>query len=417
MILARCPACGTTFRVHPEQLQARGGRVRCGQCKHAFNALDSRIGEESATTTDQPSAPSESPAAAGDAPDRTLFVLEEKAPAPLAASSNAAGWHDEPPASEAAEGLSAGHPEDSADRLDAIPDTTNFVAGEWPEVEIDTFADADLRPEPADSPDDAAIVFDPQPGWPSATDLDLTPPAPEPIPKTHLDFDALLRKQDPGDPTAALTRVIDTEAGSAGTGLSPSPFHAPPAPRPAEAAEAGLAEPDEDRDGIASRQEAASLALRQAVWAAAATFLGLALLAQGILIFRSDIAQSSPPLRPFMESLCAGLGCDLPLPRDAAEIAIESSDIQPDASREAFFMLHATLRNRADFPQAYPHLEVTLTDARDRALVRRVLTPPEWLPAGTPREAFPAKREVAARVGFEAPGVAAAGYRVYAFYP
>ena len=43
MILARCPACGTTFRVRPEQLQARAGRVRCGQCNHAFNALEARV--------------------------------------------------------------------------------------------------------------------------------------------------------------------------------------------------------------------------------------------------------------------------------------------------------------------------------------------------------------------------------------
>ena len=122
-------------------------------------------------------------------------------------------------------------------------------------------------------------------------------------------------------------------------------------------------------------------------------------------------------VRPALESLCAGLGCELPLPRHAADIAIESSDIQPDASREAYFTLHATLRNRAAFQQAWPHVEITLTDARDKALVRRVLAPAQWLPADAPKEAFPTKGEVAIRVAFEAPGVAAAGYRVYAFYP
>ena len=134
-------------------------------------------------------------------------------------------------------------------------------------------------------------------------------------------------------------------------------------------------------------------------------------------MFRAEIVQSSPQMRPFMESLCTGLGCELPLPRDSAEIAIESSDIQPDAGREAFFTLHATLRNRADFQQAYPYLEITLTDARDKALVRKVLEPKEWLPASAPKDAFPAKRELVTRVSFEAPGVAAAGYRVYVFYP
>ena len=48
MILARCPACATTFRVRPEQLRARQGRVRCGQCQHAFNALETLVDEGSA---------------------------------------------------------------------------------------------------------------------------------------------------------------------------------------------------------------------------------------------------------------------------------------------------------------------------------------------------------------------------------
>lgn len=39
MILTRCPECGTTFRVHREQLQARGGLVRCGRCHAAFDGL------------------------------------------------------------------------------------------------------------------------------------------------------------------------------------------------------------------------------------------------------------------------------------------------------------------------------------------------------------------------------------------
>lgn len=44
-MLTRCPSCATHFRVTPEQLKARGGRVRCGQCQHVFNALDSLIEE------------------------------------------------------------------------------------------------------------------------------------------------------------------------------------------------------------------------------------------------------------------------------------------------------------------------------------------------------------------------------------
>lgn len=41
MMLTRCPTCSTAFRVTPEQLKARAGKVRCGHCKAVFNALES----------------------------------------------------------------------------------------------------------------------------------------------------------------------------------------------------------------------------------------------------------------------------------------------------------------------------------------------------------------------------------------
>ena len=36
----QCPECGTTFRVTAEVLRQAAGRVRCGGCRNAFNALD-----------------------------------------------------------------------------------------------------------------------------------------------------------------------------------------------------------------------------------------------------------------------------------------------------------------------------------------------------------------------------------------
>ena len=44
----RCPHCQTIFRVTPEQLKARAGKVRCGHCQSVFNALDSLLDEETA---------------------------------------------------------------------------------------------------------------------------------------------------------------------------------------------------------------------------------------------------------------------------------------------------------------------------------------------------------------------------------
>lgn len=60
MLTTNCPSCSTAFRVTPEQLKARAGKVRCGHCQAVFNALES--------LNDLPPAPAETQSAAADAP-------------------------------------------------------------------------------------------------------------------------------------------------------------------------------------------------------------------------------------------------------------------------------------------------------------------------------------------------------------
>jgi hypothetical protein len=139
--------------------------------------------------------------------------------------------------------------------------------------------------------------------------------------------------------------------------------------------------------------------------------------AQLALVYRQDLVQAVPATRPFIELLCANLGCDMSLPHDPRKISIEASDLNrlPDAS--GVYVLSATLTNRAEVAQAFPHLELTLTDATDRPVIRKVLTPAQWL-GHTPDEAgFAAGATRAIEVRFTAEDVSAAGYRLYAFYP
>ncbi|MDR1888833.1 MAG: zinc-ribbon domain-containing protein [Zoogloeaceae bacterium] len=50
MTQTRCPSCQTAFRVTPEQLLARGGKVRCGACQQIFNAGDYLLDAENPET-------------------------------------------------------------------------------------------------------------------------------------------------------------------------------------------------------------------------------------------------------------------------------------------------------------------------------------------------------------------------------
>ena len=55
MLLTTCPNCSAQFKVQPEQLNVRQGRVMCGRCRNVFNAFQSltRV-EESEAATDTP---------------------------------------------------------------------------------------------------------------------------------------------------------------------------------------------------------------------------------------------------------------------------------------------------------------------------------------------------------------------------
>jgi len=149
-----------------------------------------------------------------------------------------------------------------------------------------------------------------------------------------------------------------------------------------------------------------------------ALLLALVLAGQVVFHFRSEIAVSVPAVRPVLESLCRSLDVDLPLPRHVELVSIETSDLQADPARHNLLVLNASLRNRANYGQAYPSLELSLTDTADGAIARRVLRPAEYLPQNLLEgKIFAANADVAIRLWIEAKDISAAGYRLYVFYP
>lgn len=137
---------------------------------------------------------------------------------------------------------------------------------------------------------------------------------------------------------------------------------------------------------------------------------------QGLLHFRTELAVLAPEIRPALTMLGDAFGLDIGQPRRIELIGIETSDLSPDKDQPGRLQLTATLRNRAPFAQAWPHLELTLTDARDRPVLRRALAPAEYLPPA-PAKGFPARGEQAVQLVIELTDTTAAGYRLYLFYP
>lgn len=144
---------------------------------------------------------------------------------------------------------------------------------------------------------------------------------------------------------------------------------------------------------------------------------GLAL--QAAMHFRTEIGVLLPQARPYLETGCEFLACDVRLPRRPDLLSIESSDLQADGQRPGVIVLNALLRNRAPFAQEFPDLELTLTDQSERAVIRKVLKPRDYLQEK--RAALPAGMsggtEEVVRIFLETGGLLATGYQLFLFYP
>src|SRR5450830_276227 len=153
------------------------------------------------------------------------------------------------------------------------------------------------------------------------------------------------------------------------------------------------------------------------LWLFFAIMLLLAAIAQSIYFLRNQIALYYPNTKPMLVQACAHIGCNIDLPKKIEFIVIDDSDIQEDVNYAGLMRLSSTLINQAGFNQAYPNLELTLTDIEDKPKLRRIFKPIEYLPANTNIAiGLAAGEEIKVKLAMTTQGVAVAGYRVFVTY-
>jgi predicted Zn finger-like uncharacterized protein len=76
-LITKCTSCGTTFRVTEPQLQAHGGKVRCGTCMTVFNGVEALV------TLPDPAAETARKDAGGEPAGFKLEPYDSSATAPL----------------------------------------------------------------------------------------------------------------------------------------------------------------------------------------------------------------------------------------------------------------------------------------------------------------------------------------------
>lgn len=394
----RCPACATVFRVTSEQLRLKAGKVRCGQCQTVFNAFDQLLPDDplpsggataAAPSAEAPPVPSSPPAA--DVPRDWPEIID---PLPAATAASPA---DAAPVAEAGQPSAADWlPEPIA----ALPSEATELAAQMPPAQPSE--ELEQPDVPSFSPAEASVeTAAPAPEAQAAGGVE---PVAEPVPHSAALPETALSESAGPATESPETLAESTEAARA----------------------AGLVAPRELSDAPAyNRWAAGTLAdggqsafgpspARRAVWpfVVVAVLLLVVLAGQLLQHFRSEVVRWWPEAAPYY----ALAGLAIPLSRNPELVAIEASDLQSDNVR-GLFVLQATLHNRAPYPQAWPALELTLTDAGDAVVSRRVMSAAEYLPPAISPEIFPANGEVAVRLWIEARNIGAAGYRLYVFYP
>jgi predicted Zn finger-like uncharacterized protein len=153
-------------------------------------------------------------------------------------------------------------------------------------------------------------------------------------------------------------------------------------------------------------------------WIVGSLLLSILLLAQATYFFRVELAAYQPGLKSALISYCRLLQCTVPLPQKADLMSIESSELEADPVQSSVITLNALLRNHAPYMQAYPDLELTLTDAQDKPLARRNFRPAEYLKSGEDeKQGLAANRELSVKLNLDTTDLKPSGYRLLLFYP
>lgn len=141
-----------------------------------------------------------------------------------------------------------------------------------------------------------------------------------------------------------------------------------------------------------------------------------ALVGQAATTFRNQLAANVPQLKPVLQSLCAALGCKVELPAQIDYVTIEQGELQ--TLSENTFSFTTLLRNQATTAQAWPDIELILDDASDKAVLRRVFTPRDYLgPDADLARGFAPHSEQSVKLYFELKQLKASGYHIAVFYP
>ncbi len=444
-LVTRCTACGTLFKVVADQLKISDGWVRCGQCATIFDAQSNLVAEPVAYQK--------------PAPPPVLAPTHK----PLTSSDFAPAAHDESNSRSFGSDSIRDSSFNSQDREALLAAFSPSRAGATATTKTDAAtvpASFDTQPAtPTFSgftsdfalPRPEAVASSPQPAQLAGlkTSASSKTPVDSPI-ESRLDSQSfrpgLLR--DSGE--------IDSETGPSSSSWAASEYPAQKA-RPSDDRSISISAepttlntpsasqipsdvmspslPEVDLLGPSTTPTFVTQAQRAKRWRSPWVRLVLCLILlcltaglglQMALNEKDRIAAQWPQTKAWLDQLCSYAGCQVQPFKRIESITVDSSsfnrinknNVQLEAITQSY-RLSVTLKNTGPLPVALPHVELSLQDAQDQPILRRVLSPADL---GSSLQALSPSQDMAGSLTLQIDSAQLAGsringYRVLAFYP
>jgi predicted Zn finger-like uncharacterized protein len=370
-LLTQCPHCQTSFRVTAAQLEAAGGRVRCGSCLGIFSAPDNRI------TLKQPAMP---PAPEAEA-------------APPEADVAVAATPDAPPSASATE------PEAFEVNFSATLHYGPYDEAPAPQI------DASIEPIPvAPLPEPEEYDFD--------------------VPLGDLDLDS--ERDDHSEPVSVAAEHVEAK---------PDAKTAAEVPVAAQVVAAQVKEKAELRRHIEDLDDGEALdplsgdqgldmfddepvtitsEPRRRPFVTAALVLANASL---LLLLTLQLAQANVDrlardarLARWLPSLCKVIDCPAPQRFRPGSLVSEQLLVRSHPRYARALEVSLVMRNDAPEAQTFPAIELGFSDSSQRPLANRLFMPAEYLSPELQRQPMPPNSTLQITLELLDPGSEAVNY-------
>lgn len=395
-LVTQCPKCGSEYEVTADQLKLHDGLVRCGQCNHVFDGLASL--KDSLPTLTRKAVESKSAGTASPySNEQAAPVLDVRAPS-VDVHAGAVAPSSATPSTMPAE-------------TPAAPPTPDVPQSDKPSADAGAWGQQLLGTSASNPVDDGPFI-------PSVDRLPRSAPPPsgrfEPSLGGGQPRSVVSTGREP-----SLGALLNDESQQGVTRGSEGPtikVMGETRLRGDDPSSAGRTMPefleDEEQPSFGSR----------IYWVLGSIVLALLLIIQSLATFRNDIVASVPSVRPLLVTLCEPLGCEVSYVRQIERIFIVGAALQqdPDASTAAdarAYNLRFTLQNRGAYPQPWPAVMVTLTDASGTPVIKKAFMPEAFLPAELLAGPLQAKQEVAVDIPLRVKGMSISGFELSRFFP